>query len=286
MVTGTVLALVTTGVIVVSGSRSVHPSEAVAAETKGTIPASTNGKINTKKVPDFISTWGRDGKIVGYIPRAYLFPEPNQPVKVGGIAPVYASNLKTLVGYMYPGVGYVALGESPASQPCMPAITMGRTANGQTTTGTIPCPSTVETVPNIVGLSLPTAMGQLSAEGLQASISYVHSSTVPGGHVISVMPIPGTEVPARSMLTVVSSLSPGQTVTTAPAYPFAVEIPNIVGLSLPTAIGQLRNKVTANISYVHSASVTAGHVISVTPGPGARVAEGQDVNVVSSLGPG
>lgn len=283
IVGATICALVAVGLIVATGSRSGHPIVPSVVETKGTVPLPKNGTINTKKTPDFIAALGHDAGIVGYIPRAYLTPTPNEPNKTGYIAPVYASNLKTLVGYMYPEVGFVALGQSPLSQPCTPTI-VGVVPNGPTST--IPCASKVETVPNIIGLSLPTAMSQLSAEGLQAGITYMHSSTVQGAHVISVMPIPGTEVPvpARALLTVVSSLAPGQTVTTT-TYPSTVEIPNIIGLSLPTAMGQLRNKVTANVSYVHSASVAADHVISVTPAPGSKVLKGQEVSVVSSLGP-
>jgi hypothetical protein len=255
----------------------------LVAETKGTVPLPTNGKINIKKTPDFIATLGHEGGIAGYIPKAYLFPVPNQPNMSGDIMPVYASDLKTLVGYSYPMIGFVPLGQSPLSQPCTPTM---EGVPGQTL-ATVPCSSKVETVPNIVGSPLPTAMAQLNAAGLPASVSYVHSSTVPGGQVISVMPSPGTEVPVppRALLTVVASLSAGQAVTTN-TYPSTVEIPNVIGLSLRTAMGQLRNKVTTNVSYLHSASVAAGHVISVTPGPGSKVPKGQDVNVVSSLGPG
>jgi len=98
VVSGTVLAFVAVGVIVAKGSRSGHPSVPSVVETKGTIPPSIDGSINSRKAPDFISTV-RDGKIVGYIPKDYLIPpSANQPVnsKAGVIAPVYASNLKTL----------------------------------------------------------------------------------------------------------------------------------------------------------------------------------------------
>jgi hypothetical protein len=285
VVAATVCALVAVGLIVATGSRSGHSIVRLVAETKGTVPLPTNGKVNIKKTPDFIATLGHNGGIAGYIPRAYLFPVPNQPVKSGYIAPVYASNLKTLVGYSYPLVGFVALGQSPLSQPCTP----GGEGVPNGPTSTIPCPSKVETVPNIIGLSQPTAMSQLSAVGFYAGISYMQSSTVPGGHVISVMPAPGTEVPvpARALLTVVISLSPGQTMTT-PTYPSTVEIPNVIGLSLTTAMAQLRHiGMTTVVSHVHSSSVAAGHVISVLPAPGSKVLKGQGyMFVVISLGPG
>jgi hypothetical protein len=208
-VSGIALALVAAIVIVLNNPGPSHLSGTAVGLTKGTIPPSTDGTIDTKKVPDFISALGRDGEIVGYIPRAYLLPRlPNQPVnsELGAIAPVYAGNLKTLVGHMYPGVGFVALGSSPVSQPCTPITTFGKTAGGQVTTGSIACPSTVETVPNIVGSYTPTAMGQLSGDSLQASIRYVHTCSVTGGHVISVTPAPGSKLAARSPVEVVSSI--------------------------------------------------------------------------------
>ena len=283
IVATTVCALVAFGLIVTAGSHSGRLAVRLVAQTKGTVPLPTNGKINIQKTPDFIATLGHDGGIVGYIPRAYLFPVPNEPEMSGDIMPVYASDLKTLVGYSYPMIGFVPLGQSPLSQPCTPTI---EGVPGQTL-ATVPCPSRVETVPNVVGLSLTTAMGQLNAAGLPASVSYVHSLTAPGGQVLSVMPTPGTEVPVppRALLTMVSSLAPGQIVTT-PTYPSTVEIPNVVGLSLTAAMAQLRNKGMTIVSHAHSSSVAAGHVISVLPTPGSKVLKGQDVFVVSSLGPG
>jgi hypothetical protein len=150
VVSGVAVACVGALVVVLVGTGTVHSNRLTIAPTKGTIPSSNNRTIDTKKVPDYISVLGRDGKIAGYTPRAYLLPgQVNQPVnsKVGGVAPVYASNLKTLVGHFYPGVGFVALGRSLASQPCTPITTYGETAEGQTvTTATIACPSTIETV--------------------------------------------------------------------------------------------------------------------------------------------
>ena len=255
----------------------------LVAETKGTVPLPTNGKINIQKTPDFIATLGHDGGIVGYIPRAYLFPVPNQPNESGDIMPVYASDLKTLVGYSYPMIGFVPLGQSPLSQPCTPT----REGVPGQTLATVPCPSRITTVPNIVGSSLATGMAQLNATGLPSSVSYVQSSTAPGGQVLSVMPTSGTEVPVppRASLTVVASLAPGQIATT-PTYPPTVEIPNVVGQSLTRALAQLHNEVVTIVSHTHSSSVAAGHVISVLPAPGSKVLKGQDVFVVSSLGPG
>ncbi len=292
-VSGTALAFVATLVIVFSSSGPSHPNGTTVDLTKGTIPSSTNGAIDSKKVPDFISAVGRNGKIVGYIPRTYLLPaQANQPVssKVGGVAPVYASNLKTLVGHFYPGVGFVPLGTSPAAQPCIPEQTFSRAVSGQTVTSTIACPSTVETVPNIVGIYLPTAMGQLSSESLQANISYVHSSSVSGGHVISVRPAAGSKVSARSVLTVVSSLGPGTSGVPAPppavSQPTRITVPSTTGLTQAEACATLQDAdLSCRAQTVSSSSVGIGHVLSQAPVTGDYVARQSTVVITVSSGP-
>ena len=210
-----VAALVTIGAIALAvnlfGPGGSSPS--TPSLTAGTMPLrAQGGAVNIKKVPDFVATLGRSGKLVGYIPRANLFPATRVSApassKVGGVAPVYARDLKTLVGHMYPGVGFVPLGRSPASEPCIPGSMGGKTASGTTYNRPIACPSTIEVVPNLLGMYTPTAMGALSGASLQGQVSYVHSRTVADGYVVSVSPSPGTKVHARSEIKVVSSIGP------------------------------------------------------------------------------
>jgi len=186
------------------------PAHTGAILTVGGVPPAKNGKIDLKKVPDFIRV-SSGGKLVGYEPRAYVFPSAstaaNSPIppELGAVAPVYARNLKTLVGHMYPGTGFVPVGTSPAAQPCVNEFTIG-SDGGTTTTSTIACPTTTEVVPNLVGMFLPTAMGALSEVSLNGEITYVHSASTPVGHIISQSPAPGTKVHARMAIHVVSSV--------------------------------------------------------------------------------
>jgi len=171
--------------------------------TKGPLPT-VNGQLDTQGAPDFISIAA--GGVTGYVPRAYILPpEPNKPPNslLLTIAPVYGPDLKTLIGHMYPGVGFVPLGKSPADEPCIPGST---TENG--TTSTIPCPSVTETVPDVVGWSTPTAMAAMSQAGLSALPENAYSPTVPAGHVIRTSLAPGSKVPARSQILVFNSLGP------------------------------------------------------------------------------
>ena len=290
---GSTLAFAATLVIVFSSPGPGHLSGSMVGLTKGTMPSSTSGgTFDTKKIPDFIRAVGRDGKVVGYIQKAYEVPGPaNRPMssKTGSVAPVYASNLKTLVGHLYPGVGFVPLGKSPASEPCIPETTSGRSATGQSITSSIACPSPAETVPNIVGTYLPTAMGELSAQSLTASINYVHSKSVRGGHVIAVMPAPGSKVPARSVLIVVSSLGPstgGGVSPPAQLVPTSVTVPNTVGASQPDACATLQAAdLSCSVKTDSSSSVGIGHVFSQAPLAGSHVASQSTVDITVSSGP-
>jgi hypothetical protein len=106
--------------------------------TKGRIPEAAflaNG-IDTALVPDFVPVWGRDGATVaGYIPKAYILgptlPTVTSSRPDGDIAPVYADDLATLVGHMYPSRGFVALGVDPASIPTIP-VQQGPAVSGPT----------------------------------------------------------------------------------------------------------------------------------------------------------
>jgi hypothetical protein len=206
LVAGTTLSLILTAVIVADGAPSSRlPRPPRVVQTKGTIPPPTNGTIETTTIPDFISVTG-DGKIVGYAPRDYLFPSAgsDQNNLVGGVVPVYGPDLKTLVGHMYPGIGWVPIGGSPASGPCQQVFAV---ENGTTTT--LPCPSTTIVVPNVVGMPTPDGVGALQKAGLGILVQNGVSSTVPPGHIVRSSPAAGANGYGREVITVTNSLGPG-----------------------------------------------------------------------------
>lgn len=193
------LVVVSAGVaIAVAGgaaAATLHP-------TKGPVPE-VHGTPDFAAAPDFISV-SSGGKVVGFVPRRYVIPQrAGAPSAPSVVAPVFGSNLKTVVGHLYPGVGYVALGTNPNSVECKTISVY----DGSATTSTIPCPSVVETVPDIIGLSTPAGVVQLEERGLLANVVNAHSS-VPRGHIVRVSPAAGSREPARTEVTVVNSLGP------------------------------------------------------------------------------
>ena len=182
-------------------------SAAVYLPTKGPVPPSANGVINLKNVPDFISV-ASGGKIVGYAPKGDIFPISGAPM-TGGPIPVYGADLKRLVGHLYSGIGYVAVGQSPASVACRPEWTIQGTTNGHRTVQLIPCPSAVVTLPNVVGMSTPTAAGELSGLGMSPNVVNVPRGQFPKGTIVAMMPSAGNRVPARSTVTIENATGAG-----------------------------------------------------------------------------
>jgi hypothetical protein len=190
------------GAIVVGGTAAA----AAYLPSKGPIPSSKSGVLEISKAPDFISVIVGD-KVIGYSPKSDLIPPTGSTQTPAGFGstpiPVFSGDVTTLIGHMYPGIGFVALGHSPKSAPCVPeSVTDG------TATRTIPCQSVSVTLPNVVGMSTPTAAGQLSGLGVVVNVVNADSSTVPAGTIISMTPSSGAVVFSRSTVTIYNSTSP------------------------------------------------------------------------------
>jgi hypothetical protein len=196
-----VLALV----VVIGLFTNVFGLLSAPSPTKGGMPycPGTRTCDAYNKLPDFLSVIIGPG-VLGYTPKAYVAApngSTNSPL-LGRAQPVYASNLTTLLGHEYPGIGYVALGDSPWTQPCHTEYVYEGI-----TKGTIPCQSTTLVLPNVVGMVTPTAVGQLSGLGVDVVIQNVHSRKIPVGHIVSTSPAGGAIVHARQPVIVDISVS-------------------------------------------------------------------------------
>ena len=109
------LALAALTAIPDGGSFAAAPP-AAGEPSKGRIPNEAiddRGQANPKLVPDFISALARDGSLAGYVPKAYILNPGDYPRDI----PVFADDLKTRVGTMMPGKGFVPSEVSPDSVP-------------------------------------------------------------------------------------------------------------------------------------------------------------------------
>jgi len=96
--------------------------------TKGRIPNEafgTDGTIDASLVPDFVAVYSRDGEsIAGYVPKSYLVGSKRFTV-VGSRPempeiPVVGDDLKSIVGRMVPGIGFVPAGVDAGSLRAIP----------------------------------------------------------------------------------------------------------------------------------------------------------------------
>jgi len=103
------------------------------AEQSGSVPSgdvvsqlpSANAKVERGSQVTIISSDGPNGTPPPGGASSYVAPTPEDLAAQNArlIIPVYARDLKTLVGHMYPGKGFVPLGESPDSVPDVPQTT-------------------------------------------------------------------------------------------------------------------------------------------------------------------
>jgi hypothetical protein len=79
-------------------------------------PARADGTLDARLVPDFIAFVGQTDHLVGWVPSEYLIGpgRGDEPI------PVYADDLRTLVGHSVPGKGFVPLGIDPRMVPDIP----------------------------------------------------------------------------------------------------------------------------------------------------------------------
>ncbi len=104
----------------------------VMYRAEGQRPVSASGVQDFRRAPDYISVWSH-GRIVGHVPRTDLYATPGARVPSVWTGPltVYGPDLRTIVGHLYFGIGFVPLGTSPKSEPCVPVTAVVGTTAGR-----------------------------------------------------------------------------------------------------------------------------------------------------------
>lgn len=78
--------------------------------SKGTMPPpGANGQVDPSSAPDFLAVAGRDAGIAGYARKEDVLGPGDAAF------PVYGDDLRTVVGQMVPGKGFVPVGVDPAT---------------------------------------------------------------------------------------------------------------------------------------------------------------------------
>jgi serine/threonine-protein kinase len=127
-------------------------------------------------------------------------------------------------------------------------------------------------VPDVVGLSVATAVKRLQAAGLDSSQRVVFASA-PAGRVTTQRPAAGTAV--KKGATVALTVSKG---------PQKVAVPNVVGRSRDDAVTRLRGAGLHPAVFSVPSSSPRGFVVAQSPQAGSKVAKGSRVRLNVSRG--
>lgn len=130
-------------------------------------------------------------------------------------------------------------------------------------------------VPSLASLDQTTAVGRLTAAGFSYQLSPAYSETVASGKVMAWAPDHGPQ-PRGTRVTV--TISQGPRPRTVPDFSG--------GDTYGQAASQLQGLGLVPLRQgVYSDTVSAGQVVTTSPGPGLTVPRGADVTVSVSLGP-
>jgi serine/threonine-protein kinase len=140
------------------------------------------------------------------------------------------------------------------------------------------------TVPDLTGLSQPSAEAALADAGLElGTVAQEQSDTVPAGAVIRQDPAAGEEVDKGSSVSIVVSTgspSPSPTPTPSPTVS-GVEVPNVYGMQSAVAEQQLNALgLSAAFRQKPNTGQQPGTVVNVRPDAGTTVPEGATVLLV------
>ena len=141
--------------------------------------------------------------------------------------------------------------------------------------------TTVQTVPNVIGMTQSAAGAAITGAGLTLGhVSYIYSASGPSGTVTGQAPSAGITAPAGSQVAITVSKGPAPS-----ASPSAAAVPNVIGQSQSQAVATLQAAgFAAVVDQVPSGTVAAGTVSDQTPSSGVLAQPGTSVTIVVSTG--
>lgn len=180
------------GVVTLGGAAAA----AVYLPSRGPLGPAERSRVSRIGNPAFIDVVGPGRKVLGYTPRSYVV----RGTAATRAIPVYGQNLKSVVGHLYTGRGFVPAGAKSVGSSCEPVVLL----YGNDSTE-IPCARGLVSVPDVVNDAVPAATAILSGDGLPVNVVNVQSYKVALGHVVAQSPPAGTRVSPHTNVTIYNS---------------------------------------------------------------------------------
>jgi hypothetical protein len=138
-----------------------------------------------------------------------------------------------------------------------------------------PSPMHTVTVPDFVGVGLPSVTSEARIYDVKLHFHFVTSSR-PTAAVISQSPSAGGRIPPGGVVSLVISNGP----IPSPAAGRTIQVPNVVGLTLSNAVGQLHAiGLSDSFADLHCPATSSEHVVAQSPSPGSVLAQGSRVQL-------
>jgi eukaryotic-like serine/threonine-protein kinase len=200
---------------------------------------------------------------------------------VVGLTLANATSTLDNAGFKLGTVGYQQGVGKPQGTILSQAPTAGASADKGSAVRLVAVGTSVQTVPNVIGMTQSAAAAAITGAGLSLGhISSIYSAGGPAGTVTGQAPSAGITAPAGSQVAITVSKGPAPS-----ASPSAAAVPNVIGQSQSQAVATLQAAgFAAVVDQVPSTTVPAGTVSDQTPASGVLAQPGTTVTIVVSTG--
>jgi serine/threonine-protein kinase len=211
-----------------------------------------------------------------------VFAQKSSVPDVVGSTLTKASTTLTNAGFKLGSVAYQEGVGKPQGTVLSQSPGAGTQAKKGSPINVVAVGTTVQAVPNVIGMTEPAAKAALTGAGLAIGvITRVYSDTAPSGTVTGQAPGSGIDAPAGSPVALTVSRGP-----TPAATPSSAVVPNVIGQSQSQATSALQSRGFAvGIDKVPSSTVPPGTVSAQSPAAGVLAQPGTTVTIVVSSGP-
>ncbi len=211
-----------------------------------------------------------------------VFAQKSTVPNVVGATLSNATTTLTGAGFKLGGVSYQQGVGKPQGTVLSQTPAAGAQAKNGSSVNLVAVGMSVQTVPNVVGMTQSAAAAAITGAGLSLGhVTLIYSGSAPSGTVTDQAPNAGVTAPAGSQVAITVSRGP-----TPSATPSATAVPSVTGQSQSQAVASLQSAGFAVVAdQVPSTTVPAGTVSDQTPAGGVLAQPGTTVTIVVSSGP-